>query len=51
MIYMYIDPKFLSAPSAFMTDLGVRGRRLKILLKMLKFSFKFLRSHYFLTIS
>ena len=39
---------FLSAPSALMTVTLGQGHRI---LKMLKFSFKFLRPHYFLTLS
>ena len=41
---------FLSAPSALMTMTWGRGHSLGIL-KMLKFLFKLLRPHYFLTLS
>ena len=47
---IYIGPKFLSAPLALMTvTLGSRSH-IRIL-KMLKFSFTFLRPYYFLTLS
>ena len=47
---MYIGPKFLSSPSALVTVTLGRGHTLRIL-KMLKFSFTFLRPYYFLTLS